>query len=190
MLTPQQNPALEEHRNLIRHMMRRYRNTPVRGVEEDDLEVEAEIGLWRALTHYQTNRKASFSTFACHLISHELSNRVEAEMRTHRVGDRSSYLAIRYPVSLSAPIDDDDKSSFLPVNPSPSPEQCAFDVELWRIVDELPGNLPAIVRRRYQDGVTLAEIGFEYGLNRVEVFGALRRAHRLLRKRLGEDWVA
>lgn len=53
--------------------------------------------------------------------------------------------------------------------------------ELWLAVDELPGNLPAALRLRYIDGLTLEKTGQAFGVNRERARQLERKALRILR---------
>ena len=53
--------------------------------------------------------------------------------------------------------------------------------ELWIAVDRLPGNLPATVRFRYQEGFTLEKTGQALGVNRERARQLENKALRMLR---------
>lgn len=53
--------------------------------------------------------------------------------------------------------------------------------ELWLAVDQLPGDLPAAVRLRYEDGLTLEKTGQALGVNRERVRQLESKAFRILR---------
>ena len=53
--------------------------------------------------------------------------------------------------------------------------------ELWIAVDQLPGNLPAVVRFRYQEGMTLERVGQEFGVSRNYARQLESKAFRMLR---------
>lgn len=53
--------------------------------------------------------------------------------------------------------------------------------EIWLAVDQLPGDLPAAVRFRYQEGLTLEKTGQALGVNRERVRQLERKALRMLR---------
>ena len=53
--------------------------------------------------------------------------------------------------------------------------------EIWLAVDQLPGDLPAAVRLRYEDGLTLEKTGQALGVNRERVRQLERKALRMLR---------
>ena len=53
--------------------------------------------------------------------------------------------------------------------------------ELWLAVDQLPGNLPAAVRLRYENGLTLEKTGQALGVNRERVRQLESKAFRMLR---------
>lgn len=53
--------------------------------------------------------------------------------------------------------------------------------ELWIAVDQLPGDLPAAVHLRYENGLTLEKTGQALGVNRERVRQLERKALRILR---------
>lgn len=53
--------------------------------------------------------------------------------------------------------------------------------ELWLVVDELPGDLPRVMRLRYQEGLTLDETGERLGVRRSGVRDLQAKAFRLMR---------
>jgi RNA polymerase primary sigma factor len=53
---------------------------------------------------------------------------------------------------------------------------------LWECVDSLPGRLPEVIRKQYQDNMTMAEIGREYGVSREAIRQDQAKALRELRK--------
>lgn len=53
--------------------------------------------------------------------------------------------------------------------------------ELWIAVDQLPGNLPAAVRLRYENGLTLEKTGQALGVNRERARQLESKAFRILR---------
>ena len=54
--------------------------------------------------------------------------------------------------------------------------------ELWIAVDQLPGNLPAAVRLRYENGLTLEKTGQALGVNRERARQLESKAMRILRQ--------
>ena len=54
--------------------------------------------------------------------------------------------------------------------------------DLWEAVDRLPGNLPAAVRLRYEDGLTLEKTGQALGVNRERARQLESKAMRILRQ--------
>lgn len=53
--------------------------------------------------------------------------------------------------------------------------------ELWLAVDQLPGDMPAAVRLRYESGLTLEKTGQALGVNRERARQLERKAMRMLR---------
>lgn len=53
--------------------------------------------------------------------------------------------------------------------------------ELWLVVDQLPGDLPRVMRLRYQEGLTLEETGKSLGVKSSSVRDLQAKAFRLMR---------
>lgn len=53
--------------------------------------------------------------------------------------------------------------------------------ELWIAVDQLPDNLPTVIHLRYQDGMTLEQVGQEFGFSRNRARDLEAKALRMLR---------
>lgn len=53
---------------------------------------------------------------------------------------------------------------------------------LWECVDSLPGRQPKVIRKQYQDNMTMTEIGREYGVSCEAVRQDQSKALRELRK--------
>lgn len=60
-------------------------------------------------------------------------------------------------------------------------DTAVMERELWLAVDDLPDNLPAVVRFRYQDGRTLEQTGQNLGVSRNRIRELEQKAFRLLR---------
>lgn len=61
-------------------------------------------------------------------------------------------------------------------------EQEELRAAIWRMVDDLPGEQPAVIRSRYQQGMTLREIGENMGVSYRRVNDIEKKAMRELRK--------
>ena len=61
-------------------------------------------------------------------------------------------------------------------------QQERLKAELWDCVDSLPGQQPAVIRQRYEDGMTMEAIGREYGTSGEAVRQIHAKALRELRK--------
>ena len=61
-------------------------------------------------------------------------------------------------------------------------QQEQLKAELWDYVDSLPGQQPAVIRMRFQDGMAMEAIGREYGTSGEAVRHIQAKALRELRK--------
>ena len=74
-------------------------------------------------------------------------------------------------------------------------QQAQLRAELWQAVDELPGELPELMRKRYQDNMTLQGTGDSMGISRDKVRTEESKALRILRRNdnilsFGDDYIA
>lgn len=101
--------------------------------------------------------------------------------------------------SLDVPIGEEDEGSMYDLLPGQEDleetvtdhvQQEQLRDVLWRIVDELPGKQPAVIRMRYQDGKTLKETGKAAGVTIERARQLQNKAIRGLRvkKELREFW--
>lgn len=93
--------------------------------------------------------------------------------------------------SLDVPVGEDEDGSMYDLLPGPeSPEGEIVDnlqneqlrETLWGMVDELPGQQPAVIRMRYQEGATLKETGEAAGLSVEQTRQLQNKALRSLRE--------
>lgn len=93
--------------------------------------------------------------------------------------------------SLDVPVGEDEDGSMYDLLPgSESPEDEIVDhlqeeqlrETLWGMVDELPGQQPAVIRMRYQEGATLKETGEAAGLSVEQTRQLQNKALRSLRE--------
>lgn len=74
-------------------------------------------------------------------------------------------------------------------------QQAQLRAELWQAVDELPGELSELMRKRYQDNMTLQGTGESMGISRDKVRAEEGKALRILRRNdnilsFGDDYIA
>lgn len=74
-------------------------------------------------------------------------------------------------------------------------QQAQLRAELWQAVDELPGELSELMRKRYQDNMTLQGTGDSMGISRDKVRTEESKALRILRRNdnilsFGDDYIA
>lgn len=95
--------------------------------------------------------------------------------------------------SLDAPLKGFEEEGFTVGDGIPSGEDMEGDAldrlqqeqlmaVLWECVDGMPGRQPEVIRKRYQDNMTLEAIGKEYGVSRDAIRQDQAKALRELRK--------
>ena len=219
----------QQNKGFIAMMARRYSA----GAEMEDLEQEGYIALCEAARHYESDRGASFISYAAFWIKRRM--RICADnSRTVRLsfnaGDEvRQYQKImrEYRQEYGCDPSDRELCGFLYVSREkldqirkaaqmgnirsldepvqgmegdisigdtvPSGEDMEEETireidkermkrELWLAVDQLPGNLPAAVRLRYADRLTLEKTGQALGVNRERARQLESKAMRILRQ--------
>lgn len=109
--------------------------------------------------------------------------------------------------SLDVPVGEDTENTLYDLLPSPtdSTEQSIEKIQaeqlraiLWSMVEELPGNEPEIIRKRYREELTFKEIGQQLGISVEAVrqwekkgLRELRKPSkaRILREFLEDGWI-
>ncbi|WP_077613001.1 sigma-70 family RNA polymerase sigma factor [Clostridium sp. Marseille-P2415] len=90
--------------------------------------------------------------------------------------------------SLDAPVKGFEEEGFTVGDSVPSGEDMEGDAldqlkaVLWECMDSQPGRQPEVIRKQYQDNMTMAEIGREYGVSREAIRQDQAKALRELRK--------
>ena len=93
--------------------------------------------------------------------------------------------------SLDVPVGEDTENTLYDLLPSPtnSTEQAIEKIQaeqlravLWSMVEELPGNEPEIIRKRYREELTFKEIGQQLGISVEAVRQWEKKGLRELRK--------
>ena len=219
----------QQNKGFIAMMARRYSA----GAEMEDLEQEGYIALCEAARHYESDRGASFISYAAFWIKRRMricadNNRTvrlsfnagdevrqyQKIMREYRQEygcdpsdrelcgflyvSREKLDQIRKAAqmgnirSLDEPLQGMDGDINI-ADTVPSGEDMEGDAireidkermkrELWLAVDQLPGDLPAAVRLRYENGLTLEKTGQALGVNRERARQLESKAFRILRQ--------
>ncbi len=219
----------QQNKGFIAMMARRYSA----GAEMEDLEQEGYIALCEAARHYESDRGASFISYAAFWIKRRMricadNNRTvrlsfnagdevrqyQKIMREYRQEygcdpsdrelcgflyvSREKLDQIRKAAqmgnirSLDEPLQGMDGDINI-ADTVPSGEDMEGDAireidkermkrELWLAVDQLPGDLPAAVRLRYKDRLTLEKTGQALGVNRERARQLESKAMRILRQ--------
>lgn len=219
----------QQNKGFIAMIARRYSA----GAEMEDLEQEGYIALCEAVHHYDSNRGASFISYAAFWIKRRM--RICADnSRTVRLSSNAGdevrqYQKImrEYRQEYGCEPSDWELCGFLYVSREKldqirkttqmgnirsldepvqgmngdislgdtvaSGEDAVEDAireidkeqmkrELWLAVDQLPGDLPAAVRLRYENGLTLEKTGQTLGMNRERARQLESKAMRILRQ--------
>ena len=159
------------------------------GGDNDDVEQEALIGLYKAVRDFRPEHQASFRAFAELCIKRQIITAIKTATR-QKHQPLNSYLSI----SGSRP---GDESSDAPVDeilvshsdadPCDAVVQDERMIALHRSMDELLSGLEVDVLRLYVEGKSYQEIGEQLGRHTKSIDNALQRIKRKLDGQLDED---
>lgn len=184
------NPA--DHIGLVGSIAKRYGQI----MPYEDLVQSGVIGLLRAVEKFEPERGFTFANYAQWWIRQAITRSIQNTAKTIRLPvhvhlklRRAGEDAPREPLSLDAPLSLDDDGTLhdiLPDERVATPEDLASTAQLHSILREQVATLSererTILRMRFEDELTLKEVGARLGCSRervrqiqVEVFEKLRK---------------
>lgn len=174
--SPKSDPRIAQYLPLASSFARRYAGA-LRSYTFDDLLAIAMEALWRATESWVAERGASFVTYAGHCITHAFWLEIKRVRAQRRIPVRQ--------LQSTSPLTADDGFADLPSD-AKTPEEILSERAVKGTVTSLMRGLDTrrklVIRRRYQAGATLEQIGAELGVTRerarqleVEALGKMRR---------------
>lgn len=159
----------------------------ISGIERQDLIQEARIGLYNAVLHYDENKEASFSTFACICISRKMSSAAKRCMNIKN-SFLNNYISIyRDDDSLEELYDAENR--FAVQDYLSDPENYVLYAELQQELEcAIDSELSEMERQcftEYLSGSCCSEIADKYLTGAKSVDNALNRAKRKMQGRIG-----
>ena len=145
--------------------------------QRETAETYASLGLWHAACRFDPQRGYQFSTFAVHSIRGYILRGLKRER------DQESLPC----VSLDAPFAGNLAGrDVLADAPEGRPGMAILaEAGFEALVQPLPPRLETVIRRVYEDGVTVSELAGEWGVSRSAVSSLHVRALKQMRQRLG-----
>jgi len=152
------------------------------GADREDLIQEGMIGLFKAISDYDTSRKASFCSFASICIKGQISTAL-------KTATRQKHMVLNTSLSLDKPVFDDgeNKTSFvdiLKLEPSQGPEEQLIKQEkmtiMENILDSTLSPLESSVLELYLEGKSYHEISEKLNKPSKSVDNALQRIKKKL----------
>ena len=182
-----QQTLIERYRRFARAKGRGYFLV---GGDNDDIEQEALIGLYKAIRDYQTDRPASFRAFAELCITRQIITAI-------KTATRQKHQPLNQYVSISGSRNTDDQESdrvvedLLDDSPSSDPADQVVSGErvdsLRRAMTEMLSGLEVDVLRLYVEGKSYQEIGDVLGRHVKSIDNALQRIKRKVEAHLSEE---
>lgn len=174
--SPKGDPRIARYMPLARSFARKYAGELPLHTFDDLLSIAMEA-LWRATERWVPERGATFVTFAGQCITHALWLEIKRSRAQRRIPVRE--------LLSTSPVNSDDGYFDLPSD-AKTPEEILSERAVKGTVTSLMRGLDTrrklVIRRRYQAGATLEQIGAELGVTRerarqleVEALGKMRR---------------
>ena len=159
---------LEQYKPLVMSIARRYYLV---GAELDDLIQEGMIGLYKAINSYESDKNASFSTFANLCITRQIQSAIKNGNRL-----KNSF--------FKEIMNEDDVALQLLLSPQPNPEdKVILEEEYFLIKKEINEKLSQLeknILNIYLTGKSYEEIAFKLGVTKKSVDNALNRIRNKL----------
>lgn len=152
------------------------------GADREDLIQEGMIGLFKAISDYDTSRKASFCSFASICIKGQISTAL-------KTATRQKHMVLNTSLSLDKPVFDDgeNRTSFvdiLKLEPSQGPEEQLIKQEKMTIIENILDStlspLESSVLELYLEGKSYHEISEKLNKPSKSVDNALQRIKKKL----------
>lgn len=165
----------EKYKNLVRAKARKLF---LIGGDGDDLIQEGMIGLYRAVSDYNPQKDASFSTFANLCVSRQLFDAI-------RASNRQKNIPLNTCISLNTPAFDENQDEYHLAEDS-NPESMLIAQETIQMLEELCQEILSDfeneVMKYYLSGMTYQEIAVQMEKEPKSIDNALHRIKSKLRK--------
>ena len=163
-----------EYKSVVLHIARSYF---LSGADREDLVQEGMIGLYRAINTYDSDMRASFSTYAHSCVRNRMRDAVKR-------ANRDKHRVLNDAVSLTQ-YDRDEQ------NAAPSPEEETIETEasgdIRRAIEQHLDDEERALLQAYLCGLSYREIAETLGKSVKSVDNALQSVKRKLRKLLNDD---
>jgi RNA polymerase sigma factor (sigma-70 family) len=192
---------LRQHLGLIGMVTRSYSGGVGNALDSDDLFNAAYFGLRRAAEKFDPARGCKFSTYALHWVRHHVQRTIADQSRTVRVPvwfrERARRMQETLPpdaLSLDAPIrfGDGETKPWLEMmasddDPTEPLSRTQRREVIEQALDQLPERTRDVLRSRFWNDESLAEIGRRLGLSRERIRQLEAVGLQLLREELEEE---
>jgi len=150
------------------------------GLDKEDLLQLGKIGLFKAAKEYDSNRKASFSTYAIKMIKYNIiveSKKYSLNNKHNRTNELIEKTSMEFPLATT----DGDVVDLHDVVESKNDtfDEVELEMMLSKVSDALSEDVAEAVKMRYQ-GYTFVEIGDSLGLTKQRVQRLLKDNRRVL----------
>ena len=187
---------IEENLGLVHHIVKRFAG---RGYEVEDLFQTGTIGLMKAIDHFDLSYDVKFSTYAVPLIAGEIRRFLRELCEKTGIAYEDAVMAVAAAgevESLSKPVYEGDGKEIALMDQlaARSADNTWEDVEknrlvdrmlLKQLIDELPEQEKILIRLRYYEDQTQAQIAQKLGISQVQVSRMEKKILIRMRERSG-----
>ena len=169
---------VEQALHLPRREARRWRHTPL---EQEDLVADGNLALAKAARRYDPSYGVPFAAFATPYVRGAITDTVRTRARRATLGDGHYADVVGFPDLTSHP--SDDRRSFEPTDPGPTPHDTIESLDRLRVIGTLPERERIALIRTIVDGDTPPDGPKDHGVSPERVYTLVHNGSTRVRKR-------
>jgi RNA polymerase sigma factor (sigma-70 family) len=169
---------VEQALHLPRREARRWRHTPL---EQEDLVADGNLALAKAARRYDPSYGVPFAAFATPYVRGAITATVRTRASRATLGDGHYADVVGFPDLTSHP--SDDRRSFEPTDPGPTPHDTVESLDRLRVIGTLPERERIALIRTIVDGDTAADVAKDLGVSPDRVYTLVHNGSTRVRKR-------
>ena len=164
--------------HLPRREAARWRHTRL---DQEDLVGDGNLALVKAARRYDPTYGVPFSAFALRYVRGAILDAIRSRARRNSLGDGGYADVISF--QDLGPYDGDERLSYDPPDPRPTPDATVESLERLRVLATLPASERVALVRTAVDGETAAEVARDLGVSAGRVHSLVQTGSTRLRKR-------
>lgn len=170
---------VEQALHLPRREAARWRHTRF---DQEDLVGDGNLALVKAARRYDPNYGVPFPAFALRYVRGAILDAIRSRARRNALGDGTYADVISF--NDLGPSDGDERHSYDPPDPRPTPDATVESLERLRVLATLPPSERVALVRTAVDGETAAEVARDLGVTAGRVHTLVHTGSTRLRRRV------